>query len=84
MYVVGSVPELWNWDTSMAVKLAATETTYPTWQGTGKLPADMTQIKWKCLKREDQNPDRGIEWQGGSDNRLCTMTSCPNAVSAGF
>jgi len=45
MYVVGSVPELGNWDTSRAVKLAATETTYPTWQGTVKLPADMAEIK---------------------------------------
>lgn len=84
VYVVGSVVELGNWIPAGAVKLATTQATSPTWTGMIKLPADMAEIKWKCLKREDTDPTKGVQWQSGSDNRLCTTSSCPNTVAAGF
>ena len=81
VYVVGSVPELGNWSPANAVKLDPNP--YPIWTGTVGLPAS-TSIEWKCLKREEANPDRGVEWQSGGNNTLTTPASGSASASAGF
>ncbi|AQQ68199.1 ATPase [Microbulbifer agarilyticus] len=79
VYVVGNLDELGNWDPANAQKLDPNS--YPTWNGSINLPTNQS-VEWKCLKREEQNPNAGIEWQSGSNN---TFTSGQNSTpSASF
>ncbi|MED5526899.1 MAG: carbohydrate-binding module family 20 domain-containing protein [Pseudomonadota bacterium] len=79
VYVVGDVAALGGWDPAAAVKLSPTS--YPTWTGTINLPSD-TAVAWKCLKREEADPNAGVQWQGGDNNSFNTGQS--QSVSAGF
>lgn len=72
VYVIGNQPELGNWDTANAFRLDATA--YPTWSGSIDLKAD-TDVLWKCLKRDENNPNAGVVWQSGTDNSFNTGTS---------
>ncbi len=67
VYVVGNTEALGNWDPANAVKLDADD--YPTWSKALTVEAD-ANIEWKCIKREENNPSQGIEWEGGSNNLL--------------
>jgi len=69
IYAVGNVDALGNWDVSQAIKLNSTN--YSTWSAIIALPAN-TQVKWKCVKREEVNADNGVEWQGGVDTIINT------------
>ncbi|ABC30861.1 Glycosidase [Hahella chejuensis KCTC 2396] len=64
VYAVGDLPELGGWSPAGAVKLEPTA--YPVWSGVISVPMG-TQIEWKCLKRDENNPGAGIEWQPGSN-----------------
>ena len=81
VYVIGDLPELGNWQVANAVKLDPNS--YPTWDGDIVLPAS-TAVAWKCLKREEEDPSKGIVWQGGGDNQFTTPASGSSSVSAGF
>lgn len=81
VYISGSIAELGNWKPESAVKLVPN--VYPTWTGIIKLPTNI-EAQWKCLKREEQDPTKGIQWQEGSGNNLCSLSSCPSSVSAEF
>jgi alpha-amylase len=70
IYAVGNIDVLGNWDVSQAIKL--NPTSFSTWQGIITLPAN-TEIKWKCVKREEVNTDNGVEWQGGVDTIIDTV-----------
>ncbi len=72
VYVTGNHALLGNWNLANAVKLDSTN--YPTWTGNVSLP-DNQQIEWKCVKRDEQNPDAGIEWQAGGNNAFNTATN---------
>lgn len=66
VYVVGSSPELGNWDPANAVKLEPTN--YPTWSGAVNGLNSNTQVEWKCIKR-----DLGaVVWQSGNNNVIVT------------
>lgn len=65
VYVVGNLAGLGNWTVANAIPLSPTA--YPTWTGTLQLPAN-TNVQWKCVKREENNPAAGIVWEGGSNN----------------
>lgn len=78
VYVIGDQSEIGNWNPAEAVKLDPTN--YPTWTGDILLPENTT-VSWKCLKRNETDPNAGIEWQGGNDNVVNTGTS--NTSSSG-
>ncbi|WP_406664694.1 carbohydrate-binding module family 20 domain-containing protein [Gallaecimonas sp. GXIMD1310] len=72
VYVVGNIAALGNWDAASAVKLSPTS--YPTWTGTISLPVN-TDVQWKCLKRDEQDPTASVVWQSGSNNSFNTTTN---------
>ncbi len=69
VYVVGSNAELGNWAPTQAIKLDPVA--YPTWRGRLELNAGQN-LEWKCIKRSENNPSQGIEWQSGSNNQVIT------------
>lgn len=75
VYVVGSIPELGNWDPNQAVKLDPNN--YPTWDGTINVPDQ--NFEWKCIKKDGGN----VVWQGGSNNTYSQGTS-NNCTSGSF
>ena len=83
VYVVGNIAELGNWNPASAVLLGTNTdgVSYPTWRKTLSLPSE-TNIEWKCLKRDENNPDAGIQWQGGGNNSANTGSGV--SVSGGF
>jgi hypothetical protein len=78
IYAVGNIDVLGNWDVSQAIKL--NPTSFSTWQGIIALPAN-TEIKWKCVKREEVNTDNGVEWQGGVDTIIDTERAHSSTAS---
>jgi alpha-amylase len=66
VYVVGSVPELGNWNTSNAVLLSPTN--YPTWSGTVGISGN-TAVAYKFIKMDGSG---NVEWQSGADRTLTT------------
>jgi hypothetical protein len=69
VYVVGSIPELGNWDPTKAVKLDSTE--YPDWSRIiTNLPPD-TRIDWKCIKRPD-GASGPVVWQPNRNSNIVT------------
>ncbi len=65
VYVVGDSDALGNWDPKQAVKLEPIY--YPKWHAKVSVPKNQF-IEWKCIKREEQNPFAGLDWQEGSNN----------------
>lgn len=61
VHVVGSIPELGDWNPSNAVKLHADD--YPVWKGQASIPAG-TPFEYKYIK---MNPDGGVEWESGGN-----------------
>ena len=79
VYVVGSIPELGNWDTDKARILAPNN--YPDWDGTiSDLPAN-THIEWKCFKKDGAG---NVEWQSGVNNTYTTPGSGTGTTSGSF
>jgi hypothetical protein len=91
IYVVGSIPELGNWDPAKAVKLdpniyydyisrsnkSLPGPTEPVWTGViSHLPAN-TAIEWKCIRREENAAfnRNTVAWEPGSNNKLTTTAS---------
>ncbi len=79
VYAVGSISELGNWNTTLAVKL--NPTSYPTWTRKILMPSD-TAIEWKCVKRDETNPAYSLQWQSGPNNTFNTAT--PGTVTGWF
>jgi len=69
VYAIGSISELGSWDAANAVKLDVTG--YPTWSKTIQLPQGQS-VNWKCLKRNENNPNQGLEWESGSNTSFST------------
>lgn len=69
VYIVGSVPQLGNWDPARAVPLSSA--TYPTWQGDVTLPAGTT-VEYKYLKK---NPDGTVTWESRGNRSVTTPSS---------
>ena len=67
VYLVGNTRLLGNWAPENAIKLDSTY--YPSWQKS-ILVEKGKDIEWKCIKREEQDPDAGIVWQAGGNNRF--------------
>ena len=61
VYVVGSIPELGNWDPANAILLSPDN--YPSWKGTINVPPG-TPCGWKCIKKDGSL----VEWQAGANN----------------
>ena len=70
VYVVGNVDQLGNWSPASGVKLEPTN--YPTWTGNITVPK-MAQLEWKCLKRDEDDVNAGIEWEPGDNNIVNTQ-----------
>lgn len=80
VYVTGSVSGLGNWSPADARKLDPTA--YPTWTGSVDLPAN-TAVEWKCLKRDEQDPNAQVEWQSGGNNQVQTGATGSTTGSTG-
>jgi glucoamylase len=73
VYVVGSIPELGNWDPGAALILSPTS--YPTWRDTYNMPANTT-FEWKGIKRWENYPaNNEVIWEPGSNNTITTPAS---------
>lgn len=72
VYVVGNNSQLGNWNLANARKLDPEN--YPTWSSVINLPAN-TDVEWKCVKRDENNPSNGVQWQGGSNNFFNTSNN---------
>jgi alpha-amylase len=81
VYVVGSVAGLGTWSPAAARKLDPTA--YPTWTGTLSTPAS-TSIEWKCIKRNETNPDQDLVWEPGGNNIVQTPASGSVATAGSF
>lgn len=79
VYVTGSVAQLGNWVVASSIKL--NPTSYPTWTGSIKVPAN-SNIQWKCVKHEEANAANGVVWQGGSNNVLTTGSTSTSATAS--
>lgn len=75
IYVVGSIPELGNWDPDKCTE-AMMNPNYPEWFLPISLPADTT-LEFKFI-RKDANGN--VTWESGS-NRVFTSTSDINGTS---
>jgi alpha-amylase len=79
VYVVGSIPELGDWDTDEARILGSKN--YPVWEDTlTHLPPD-TYIEWKCIKKDGAG---NVVWQPGSNNKFTSPTSGTGITSGSF
>ncbi|HCM46003.1 MAG TPA: hypothetical protein DIS98_00285 [Colwellia sp.] len=78
IYAVGNIETLGNWDVSQAIKLNPTN--YSTWIGVITVPVN-TDVKWKCVKREEANSNNGVEWQGGDDTIINTKLTHTSTIS---
>jgi hypothetical protein len=74
IFIVGSIPELGNWDLSRAVPLNADEyTTQPNhmvWNGGHVEVAAGTTFEWKAVQ---QNADGSWLWECGEENWVSTV-----------
>lgn len=99
IYVVGSIPELGNWDPAKAIKLdpniyygyinrynkSLPGPTQPIWTGViNHLPAN-TAIEWKCIHREEGDSFNWntITWEPDPNNELTTTASGYSGQSYG-
>ncbi|AXI62084.1 carbohydrate-binding protein [Pseudomonas kribbensis] len=92
VYVVGNLPDLGNWDPAKAVKLDTfqpplpkpTDPLYPTWARqikiNGAKPGDI--LEWKCIIRNETNPNDVQKWQAGANNQV-TLAFKPTPTSVG-
>ena len=79
VYVVGSIPELGDWDTDKARILDSEN--HPDWKNTlSHLPPD-TYIEWKCIKRDGAG---NVEWQPGGNNKFTTPAGGTGITSGSF
>ena len=67
--VVGSVPELGNWNPSMALELNDSE--FPTWRGTRTFSEDSLRFEFKFII---VGVDGSVTWESGA-NRSCSGLS---------
>ncbi|CRM98526.1 Glucan 1,4-alpha-maltotetraohydrolase precursor [Pseudomonas sp. 22 E 5] len=78
VYVVGSHPEVGKWDPANAVLLSPSN--YPTW--TGQVHFSGVQldekVEWKCIIRNEKNPQDVQKWQAGPNNEVI-LTFSPQA-----
>ena len=83
VYAIGNIPELGNWSPALAIVLetGVDGAAYPSWQKSITVPNN-TSIEWKCLKREESNPNAGLQWQGGVNNSI--NPSISNTTSGSF
>ncbi|BCJ47306.1 hypothetical protein GCM10010168_71050 [Actinoplanes ianthinogenes] len=66
VYVVGSIPALGNWDTSRAVPLSTTSSTFPVWTGGAALPPN-TYVEFQYIVK---NPNGTVaRWEKSFQNR---------------
>lgn len=83
VYVVGSVPELGNWNPAKALKLAPNGP-YPVWTSSKIALPPATAIEWKCIKRAEAGDTSQVaQWQPGANNSLLTTASGDAGVSTG-
>lgn len=72
VYVVGNLNQLGGWDPANAVIMSPEN--YPTWTTEIMLPAN-TSVEWKCLKRDENDPNNGVQWQAGGNNSFNSGTN---------
>lgn len=75
IYVVGSIPELGNWDTDKCSE-AMMNPNYPEWFLPVSVPSDTT-FEFKFIKKDANG---NVTWESGS-NRIFTSTSNINGTS---
>lgn len=79
VYIVGSISQLGNWDTSSAVALSASQYTAanPIWTATITLPAG-TSFEYKYVKIE---ADGSVVWESDPNQSFTVPSSCSTATS---
>ena len=77
--LVGSIPELGNWDPAIGVKLSADHYTsdHHLWYGTASLPVGES-FQYKFVV---QNQDGSYTWESGSNRQYTVPSSCPATVN---
>ena len=81
VYVVGSIPELGNWDANSGIKLDPNN--YPTWDGVvGNLQPN-TSFEWKCIKRWESGGSAN-QWQAGANNSATTPNTGQGNTTGDF
>jgi alpha-amylase len=74
VYVVGSIPELGNWNPANAIALSSAG--YPIWSASTSLPANIA-FQYKYIKK---NPDGSVTWES-DPNRSASTGSGPLNLS---
>jgi hypothetical protein len=74
IFVVGSVPQLGNWDTSNAIPLDPAN--YPVWAATVYLPPN-TAFQYKFIRKET---DGSVEWESDPNRQDTTPASGTQSV----
>ncbi|KAF2788540.1 carbohydrate-binding module family 20 protein [Melanomma pulvis-pyrius CBS 109.77] len=77
--IVGSIPELGNWDTGSAVALSASQYTdaNPLWAGTISLAAAKA-FEYKYIKVESSG---SVTWESGDNRKYTVPTGCESKVA---
>ncbi|WIM99759.1 carbohydrate-binding module family 20 domain-containing protein [Actinoplanes oblitus] len=71
VYVVGNVPALGGWDTTKAVPLTTTSSTFPAWTGGAALPPN-TYVEYQYIVK---NPNGSVaRWEKGFQQNRTTIT----------
>jgi alpha-amylase len=71
VYVVGDIPVLGGWNTSQAIHLTTTASTFPVWTVTANLPAN-TPIQYKYIIKDGSG---NVTWENGANRTYTTPAS---------
>ncbi|MGK7894409.1 MAG: TIM-barrel domain-containing protein [Xenococcus sp. (in: cyanobacteria)] len=86
IYAVGNINSLGNWNLANAVKLDPNiyydYVTEPVWTGVIKDLPTNTDIEWKCINRNENDPTQ-VTWQSGDNNQITTANSGYSGHSLG-
>lgn len=69
VYLVGSIPQLGNWNTNSAIPLSPTN--YPVWNGTVSLPTN-TSFEYKYIIKDGSG---NVTWEPGNNHSASTGSS---------
>jgi 1,4-alpha-glucan branching enzyme len=80
IFLVGSIPQLGNWNTGNAVPLSASgyTSTNPVWSVTVNLPVG-TSFQYKYLRK---NQDGSVVWESDPNRSYSVGSSCAGAEAS--
>ncbi|KAI8986851.1 glycoside hydrolase [Trametes punicea] len=78
IFIVGSIPELGNWDPNSAIALSAAS--YPTWTVSVSMPANTT-FQYKFIRKET---DGSIVWESDPNREYSTPSSESQTITTNW